>query len=132
MSKAKVSVLKVKPETIFEDIERLCDLAGMGEALERGVTTILKDNISWHYPFPGANTTPWQLEGSVRSLKHAGFGHAVNVTLGLPIIRTSVDHGTALDLAGTGRADAGSLIAATRLAMEFADRMLVPGGVGVR
>jgi 4-hydroxythreonine-4-phosphate dehydrogenase len=39
----------------------------------------------------------------------------VNVTLGLPIVRTSVDHGTALDLAGTGRADAGSLIAATRL-----------------
>ncbi len=42
-------------------------------------------------------------------LKYAGFGHAVNVTLGLPIVRTSVDHGTALDLAGTGRADAGSL-----------------------
>jgi 4-hydroxythreonine-4-phosphate dehydrogenase len=55
-------------------------------------------------------------------LKHAGFGHAVNVTLGLPIVRTSVDHGTALDLAGTGRADAGSLIAATRLASDFAAR----------
>ncbi len=45
-------------------------------------------------------------------LKHAGFGHAVNITLGLPIIRTSVDHGTALDLAGSGRAEAGSLRAA--------------------
>lgn len=55
-------------------------------------------------------------------LKHAGFGHAVNVTLGLPIIRTSVDHGTALDLAGTGKADAGSLEAALRLAMEMAAR----------
>ncbi len=55
-------------------------------------------------------------------LKHAGFGHAVNVTLGLPIVRTSVDHGTALDLAATGRADAGSLVAATRLAIEFAQR----------
>jgi 4-hydroxythreonine-4-phosphate dehydrogenase len=55
-------------------------------------------------------------------LKHAGFGHAVNVTLGLPIVRTSVDHGTALDLAATGRADAGSLVAATRLALEFAQR----------
>ena len=55
-------------------------------------------------------------------LKHAGFGHAVNITLGLPIIRTSVDHGTALDLAASGRADAGSLIAATRLAVEFASR----------
>jgi 4-hydroxythreonine-4-phosphate dehydrogenase len=53
-------------------------------------------------------------------LKHAGFGHAVNVTLGLPIIRTSVDHGTALDLAGTGRADAGSLIAAVELAAAMA------------
>ena len=49
-------------------------------------------------------------------LKRAAFGHAVNVTLGLPIVRTSVDHGTALDLAGTGRADAGSLLAALRLA----------------
>jgi 4-hydroxythreonine-4-phosphate dehydrogenase len=55
-------------------------------------------------------------------LKHSGFGHAINVTLGLPIVRTSVDHGTALDLAGTGRADAGSMIAATRLAIEFAQR----------
>jgi 4-hydroxythreonine-4-phosphate dehydrogenase len=55
-------------------------------------------------------------------LKHAGFGHAVNVTLGLPIVRTSVDHGTALDLAGTGRADAGSLIVATRLAVQFVGR----------
>ena len=50
-------------------------------------------------------------------LKYAGFGHAVNITLGLPIIRTSVDHGTALDLAGTGRADPGSLIAALELAL---------------
>jgi 4-hydroxythreonine-4-phosphate dehydrogenase len=53
-------------------------------------------------------------------LKHAGFGHAVNVTLGLPIIRTSVDHGTALDLAGTGKADAGSLVAAIELAVHMA------------
>jgi 4-hydroxythreonine-4-phosphate dehydrogenase len=53
-------------------------------------------------------------------LKHRGFGGAVNVTLGLPIIRTSVDHGTALDLAGTGRADAGSLRAAVDLAIGMA------------
>jgi 4-hydroxythreonine-4-phosphate dehydrogenase len=55
-------------------------------------------------------------------LKHAGFGHAVNVTLGLPIVRTSVDHGTALDLAGSGRGDAGSLIAAIELAAQMASR----------
>lgn len=53
-------------------------------------------------------------------LKYAGFGKAVNVTLGLPIVRTSVDHGTALDIAGTGKADAGSLLAAIELAAELA------------
>lgn len=52
-------------------------------------------------------------------LKHAGFGHAVNLTLGLPWIRTSVDHGSALDLAGKGIADVGSLLAATRLALRL-------------
>lgn len=55
-------------------------------------------------------------------LKHAGFGHAVNLTLGLPILRTSVDHGTALELAGSGRADAGSLHAALALAIDIARR----------
>lgn len=49
-------------------------------------------------------------------LKYAGFGEAVNVTLGLPFLRTSVDHGTALDIAGSGRADSGSLAAAIALA----------------
>ncbi|SEP62932.1 4-hydroxythreonine-4-phosphate dehydrogenase [Ectothiorhodospira magna] len=53
-------------------------------------------------------------------LKHAGFGQAVNITLGLPMIRTSVDHGTALTLAGTGRAEAGSLTAALALAITLA------------
>jgi len=55
-------------------------------------------------------------------LKYVGFGNAVNVTLGLPIIRTSVDHGTALDLAGTGKADAGSMAAALKLAIELAGK----------
>lgn len=55
-------------------------------------------------------------------LKHMGFGHAVNITLGLPFIRTSVDHGTALDLAGSGRADAGSLHEAARAARDMALR----------
>ena len=53
-------------------------------------------------------------------IKYAGFGNAVNVTLGLPIIRTSVDHGTALDMAGNGTADPGSLFAAVALAAELA------------
>ena len=54
------------------------------------------------------------------TLKYAGFGKAVNVTLGLPIIRTSVDHGTALDLAGSGQADPGSMQTALELAIHMA------------
>ncbi|TFU97201.1 4-hydroxythreonine-4-phosphate dehydrogenase PdxA, partial [Bacillus stratosphericus] len=53
-------------------------------------------------------------------LKYAGFGKGVNITLGLPFVRTSVDHGTALDLAGTGKADSGSLMVAAATALEMA------------
>lgn len=55
-------------------------------------------------------------------LKYQGFGRAVNITLGLPIIRTSVDHGTALDLAGSGRADVGSLATAVAYAIHMAEQ----------
>jgi 4-hydroxythreonine-4-phosphate dehydrogenase len=55
-------------------------------------------------------------------LKYAGFGEAVNLTLGLPILRTSVDHGTALELAGSGQAQAGSLRAALQLALDLGGR----------
>jgi 4-hydroxythreonine-4-phosphate dehydrogenase len=61
-------------------------------------------------------------------IKHVGFGHAVNVTLGLPILRTSVDHGTALDLARSGKADTGSLRAALALAIELAGASTVRAG----
>jgi uncharacterized protein (DUF362 family) len=73
MQKSRVAVLKCKPETILKDTERLCELANMKGALKKDATTILKDNISWHYPFPGANTTPWQMEGTILALKHQGF-----------------------------------------------------------
>lgn len=53
-------------------------------------------------------------------LKFHGFGRAANITLGLPVIRTSVDHGTALDLAGTGKADSGSLLTAIEVALQMA------------
>lgn len=61
-------------------------------------------------------------------LKHASFGGGVNVTLGLPVIRTSVDHGTALELAGTGRANAGSLLAAIELAAQLAANRSIAQG----
>ena len=71
--KSRVAVLRTRPDTVLEDIARLCELAGVKTALRGGTTTILKDNISWHYPFPGANTTPWQLEGTILALRQAGF-----------------------------------------------------------
>ena len=85
--------------------------------------------------------TPRRLEGAdavlamyhdqgLPVLKHAGFGTAVNVTLGLPFIRTSVDHGTALDIAGTGTADTGSLAAALALAEEMTQLAVRPAAPG--
>src|SRR5215468_813046 len=79
MARSKVAVLKVKPETILADIERLMELGGVRQALAPGKTTILKDNISWHFPFPAANTTPWQLEGTIIGLQKAGLRDQVCV-----------------------------------------------------
>jgi len=62
-------------------------------------------------------------------LKYATFGHGVNTTLGLPFVRTSVDHGTAVELAGTGCADPGSLVAAIELAIELAQRQRADHGM---
>ena len=90
--------------------------------------TLKKRGIDVHGPFPADTmfTIPnaencdafvaMYHDQGLPVLKYAGFGTAVNVTLGLPIIRTSVDHGTALELAGTGKAEAGSLIAAVEMA----------------
>ena len=79
MGKARVAALKVTPETVLHDVERLCELAGIRTALAPKCATILKDNISWHYPFPAANTTPWQLEGAILALRRAGYEDVVCV-----------------------------------------------------
>jgi uncharacterized protein (DUF362 family) len=72
-TRTKVAVLRTHPETVLADTQRAMELAGVREALRPGVTTILKDNISWHFPFPSANTTPWQLEGTILGLLAAGY-----------------------------------------------------------
>jgi len=77
--KAKVAVVRVTPDTILQDIDRTMELGGVSQALAAGKTTILKDNISWHFPFPGANTTPWQLEGTIQALARRGFADQVCV-----------------------------------------------------
>ena len=113
--------------------------AGEGGHLGREEVTVIgpvlaklrRAGLDLHGPVP-ADTAflPAQLAGcdavlamyhdqGLPVLKRAAFGDAVNVTLGLPIVRTSVDHGTALDLAGTGRADPGSMLAALRMAARL-------------
>ena len=79
MTKSKVAVLKTRPGAVLEDIDRLMKMAGMNESLSKSSTTILKDNISWHFPFPAANTTPWQMEGTILALRNAGFHDLVCV-----------------------------------------------------
>lgn len=76
---SKVAVLRTKPETVLEDIKRIMFLAEFNKVLDKNKTTILKDNISWHYPFLSSNTTPWQLEGVILALKDAGFRNIVTV-----------------------------------------------------
>lgn len=78
-TKSKVAVLYTNPESALEDYQRLFELGGIRKALDSKVPTILKDNISWHYPMPSANTTPWQLEGSILALRKAGFKDLVCV-----------------------------------------------------
>jgi len=73
MPKSRVAILKTSPDTVVKDYQRLAEMAGMADSLQKSATTILKDNISWHFPFPAANTTPWQLEGAILALKNLGF-----------------------------------------------------------
>lgn len=104
------------------------------EVIAPVIEALAAEGLGVSGPYPADTLyTPRMLEGADATLamyhdqglpvlKHAAFGTAVNVTLGLPIIRTSVDHGTALDRAGTGEIDAGSLREAVALAFELAAR----------
>ena len=78
-SRSKVAVLRTQPETVLEDYDRLLSLAEVEQHLPQDTTVILKDNISWHYPFPSANTTPWQLEATARALHDRGYDKLVCV-----------------------------------------------------
>jgi len=79
MKKAVVAILETSPKKVLEDIPRLMMMASVKEAMDLQAATILKDNISWHYPFLSANTTPWQLEGTILGLKKAHFKDLVAV-----------------------------------------------------
>ena len=76
---SKVAVIRTSPETVVADVARAMRLAGLKDALDLSAPTILKNNLSWHLMYPGANTTPWQLEGAIRALREAGAGELVCV-----------------------------------------------------
>ncbi|MBE0697437.1 MAG: DUF362 domain-containing protein, partial [Anaerolineaceae bacterium] len=78
-TRSTVAVLRTQPETVIDDYQRLFDLAGGPKALDPTAPTIIKDNISWHYPMPSANSTPWQLEGTILALRKNGFKDLVCV-----------------------------------------------------
>ena len=72
---SKVAVLQTKPETVIDDYKRLLELAEFKRHIPKDKPVILKDNISWHFMFPGANTTPWQLEAVIQYLQDCGYAH---------------------------------------------------------
>ena len=76
---AKVAVVRSSPGTILDDTRRVMQLGGVGDAMDASATTILKNNLSWHLLYPGANTTPWQLEGTILGLQDAGLSDLVCV-----------------------------------------------------
>ncbi|MDO8631088.1 MAG: DUF362 domain-containing protein [Phycisphaerales bacterium] len=73
MLRSKVAILRTSPETVLEDYHRLMNLADYQSVIAREADTALKVNISWHFFYPAASTTPWQLEGVIRAMKRDGY-----------------------------------------------------------
>jgi uncharacterized protein (DUF362 family) len=88
--KGKVAVLKTTPDTILEDIEKVMQLAGFQEALPKDKTTGLKINISWQTWYPACSSTPWQIEGVIRTLQNAGYKDLVGVHNDTVVVDTTV------------------------------------------
>ena len=69
MNKSKVSVVTTSPETVMDDIAKGMHLANYEDSLDKSIDTLLKINISWQYYYPACSTTPWQLEGVIKTLQ---------------------------------------------------------------
>jgi uncharacterized protein (DUF362 family) len=86
--KGKVAVLKTSPKTILDDYQRLMALAGFEAVLPRDVRTGLKINISWQTWYPACSSTPWQIEGVIRTLQNAGYQDLVGVHNDTVVVNT--------------------------------------------
>ena len=73
LPKSRVAILRTTPRTVVDDYHRLMNLAGYQEVIDKSADTALKVNISWHFFYPAASTTPWQLDGVVRALQADGY-----------------------------------------------------------
>ncbi len=87
--KGKVAIVKTQPETILDDIEKLMTLAEVEKALPKDIQTGLKINISWQTWYPACSTTPWQLEGVIRTLRSLGYQDLVGVHNDTVVVDTS-------------------------------------------
>jgi uncharacterized protein (DUF362 family) len=88
--KGLVAVVKTTPETVLEDIEKVMRLAGVEQALPKGVQTGLKINISWQTWYPACSSTPWQLEGAIQTLRKTGYSDLVGIHNDTVVVNTAV------------------------------------------
>jgi uncharacterized protein (DUF362 family) len=89
VGKGKVAVLKTTPTTVLDDVEKLMEMAGFEAALPKDIKTGLKINISWQTWYPACSTTPWQMEGVIRTLQNAGYKELVGVHNDTVVVDTS-------------------------------------------
>ena len=88
--RGKVAALKTRPETVLADIGEVMHLAGYQDALPRDHDTILKINISWQTWYPACSTTPWQLEGVIRTLQADGYRNLIGAHNGTVVVDARV------------------------------------------
>jgi len=87
--KGKVAVLKTTPDTVLDDIEQLMKLADFESALPKDVPTGIKINISWQTWYPACSSAPWQIEGVLRALQHAGYNDLVGIHNDTVVVNTT-------------------------------------------
>ena len=85
-TKPKVAVVYTTPETVHEDISRAMRLADYQSHLQRDIATLLKINISWQHYYPACSTTPWQLEGVIKTLREDARGELISTHNGTVVV----------------------------------------------
>src|SRR4030065_2344157 len=87
--KGKVALIKTTPASVLDDIQRRMKLAGFEQALPKHIRTGIKINISWQTWYPACSSTPWQIEGVIRTLMDAGYDDLVGVHNDTVVVNTS-------------------------------------------